>query len=453
MLMVIRATIILIRLAPLYSFLLPLDLVWYLQTYGMLYSTHSFLRRPNLPATDILSLRIIVGVKYCFRYNQRNRQLRNEETGEPINLVTMPRTHRRRREKKLMSMDEVNDRFPLQKYKAWRSTRADEGLPTAGGISAPSSRAHSLKDENKAFTIAADGDSPIAISTEKGEHCTVLQTSDHVRNVETRFKELDKTERQSHAEDNLSRTCPDNASIKMNAISGDPVANQRQDYSFVEDVDDIDSQIRTSLSAELLPNLGDSCAICLDMIEDDDDIRGLTCGHAFHASCVDPWLTSRRACCPLCKADYHVPKPRPDPFEQSALGERIARQSANRMPVPSQPQAVFLGGRVNSSHVPATRNRSTQEVSSRNRPWYAIERLWRLQNPRHQPSTTGQSTVTPESREQETLGSRLANLRLFNRGATFSTRNRSLGESTQAADQIRPRGNRTPNQLEAASFV
>ncbi|PKY06908.1 hypothetical protein P168DRAFT_301933 [Aspergillus campestris IBT 28561] len=402
------------------------------------------------------NLWIIVGVKYCFRYNQRNRQLRNEETGEPINLVTMPRTHRRRREKKLMSMDEVNERFPLMKYKAWRSTRADEGLPTAGGISAPTTRAHSLKDENKAFTIAAGGDSPVATSPEKGQHCTVLQTLDNAQNAEAGFKTLDKPERHNHAEGNLSRACPDNTPIKTQAVSGDPVAHQRQEYSFVEDVedvDDIDSQIRTSMSAELLPNLGDSCAICLDMIEDDDDIRGLTCGHAFHASCVDPWLTSRRACCPLCKADYHVPKPRPDPYEQSALGERIARHSANRMPVPSQPQAVFIGGRSNSFRVPATRNRSTQPVPSRNRPWHAIDRLWRLQNSRPQPSTPDQSIVTPESREQETLGSRLANIRLFNRGATFSTRNRPLRESAQFADQLRPEGNRTSNQREAASFV
>lgn len=341
----------------------------------------------------------------------------------------------------------MNERFPLMKYKAWRSTRADAGLPTAGGISAPNSRTHSLKDENKAFTVAAGGDSPVATSTEKDQHCTVLGTSEHVQNAEAGVKELDKAERQYHADRSLSGACPDNAA------NGDAVANQRQEYNFVGDVEDIDSQIRTSLSAELLPNLGDSCAICLDMIEDDDDIRGLTCGHAFHASCVDPWLTSRRACCPLCKADYHVPKPRPDQYEQSALGERVARHSTSRMPVPSQPQAVFIGGRVNSFHVPATRNRSMQAVPSRNRPWHAIDRLWRLQNSPPQPLTTGQSRVISESREPQTLGSRLANLRLFNRETTLSTRNRPLRESTQSATQIRPGANRTPNQLEAASFV
>ncbi|CAD1813623.1 unnamed protein product [Candida parapsilosis] len=47
-----------------------------------------------------------------------------------------------------------------------------------------------------------------------------------------------------------------------------------------------------------------SCAICLEVLEDDDVVRGLICGHVFHAICLDPWLTKRRACCPMCKRDY-----------------------------------------------------------------------------------------------------------------------------------------------------
>ncbi|OAP53921.1 hypothetical protein AYL99_11943 [Fonsecaea erecta] len=38
---------------------------------------------------------------------------------------------RRRREKKLMTTEEVNEKFPLTNYKTWRSNRADEGLPIA----------------------------------------------------------------------------------------------------------------------------------------------------------------------------------------------------------------------------------------------------------------------------------------------------------------------------------
>ncbi|KAG2420899.1 hypothetical protein HFD88_000513 [Aspergillus terreus] len=46
------------------------------------------------------------------------------------------------------------------------------------------------------------------------------------------------------------------------------------------------------------------CAICMDGFEEGDMIRPLTCGHIFHPSCVDPWLTKRQACCPLCKKTF-----------------------------------------------------------------------------------------------------------------------------------------------------
>lgn len=49
-----------------------------------------------------------------------------------------------------------------------------------------------------------------------------------------------------------------------------------------------------------------SCAICLENLEDDEDVRGLLCGHVFHQICIDPWLTERRGCCPICKKDLYM---------------------------------------------------------------------------------------------------------------------------------------------------
>jgi hypothetical protein len=46
------------------------------------------------------------------------------------------------------------------------------------------------------------------------------------------------------------------------------------------------------------------CAICMDSFEEETYIRPLTCGHIFHSSCVDPWLTKRRASCPLCNKSF-----------------------------------------------------------------------------------------------------------------------------------------------------
>lgn len=101
-----------------------------------------------------------------------------------------------------------------------------------------------------------------------------------------------------------------------------------------DDEHDEDEQIQTAVPPEQLPDPGDACAICLDTIEDDDDIRGLHCGHAFHASCVDPWLTSRRACCPLCKADYYVPKPR----NEGVAGDGVNRPDGGS---PRNPDAAY----------------------------------------------------------------------------------------------------------------
>lgn len=49
-----------------------------------------------------------------------------------------------------------------------------------------------------------------------------------------------------------------------------------------------------------------TCAICLENLEDDDIVRGLICGHVFHQICIDPWLTTRSASCPICKKDYYL---------------------------------------------------------------------------------------------------------------------------------------------------
>ena len=52
----------------------------------------------------------------------------------------------------------------------------------------------------------------------------------------------------------------------------------------------------------------ETCAVCLEDYEDGEELRGLVCGHQFHQPCVDPWLMTKRANCPVCK---HVIRPPP----------------------------------------------------------------------------------------------------------------------------------------------
>ncbi|KAK2735757.1 hypothetical protein FQN57_001137 [Myotisia sp. PD_48] len=352
------------------------------------------------------NLWIIVGVKYCFRYNQRNRQLRNEETGEPIDMVNVPRTHRRRREKKLMSMEEVNNRFPLTKYKAWRSARADAGLPTAGGIRTSSDQ-QSLKLES-GTTDPAPGSGPATTTTNKAEASGALPQPTETQNPVRHYEEHYSGE-----------------SFKEASAIGDSSSRSP------DDDDDDDDPIRNAIPNNMIHNIGDSCAICLDTIEDDEDIRGLTCGHAFHASCVDPWLTSRRACCPLCKADYFVPKPRADGSDGN---------DPNRSGGLAEPETAYVGSRLN----PFT---ARMVIPGRFITILPGEERYGQPRGARQDRSSGPSNSAAATSSQNTASwaSRLPSFRL----PTFSTNRRTA--QTQAEGSTPPTAeNPTPRQLESA---
>lgn len=311
------------------------------------------------------NLWIIVGVKYCFRYNARNRALREAQEGEPINMENMPRPHRRRREKKLMTMDEVNEKFPMMKYKSWVSERAREGLPTAGGVSVPASRANSIRD--------ADGIVPdLAKVSTKLDDRPVSGVSDAlIAPTTTPAAAASMPEpKTDDKKDDKDQPKYKDATADAATTDGEPTtaatAEQRQPLQRTqsEKDDDDDEQINAALPPELLQSPGDTCAICIDTLEDDDDVRGLACGHAFHAGCVDPWLTSRRACCPLCKADYYVPKPRPEADPNAAATQPTLDPRQNsRMRLPRGLSNTWVRGiGQGSSRWRRNRNESTESA-------------------------------------------------------------------------------------------
>lgn len=290
------------------------------------------------------AFRIIVGVKYCFRYNARNRNLRmTGEDGEPINLENMPQhPRRRRREKKLMTIDEVNEKFPMMKYKSWVASRAQEGLPTRGGISQPPSRAGSIRD--------ADGIIPVdkeevdnAEDRPATSGASVTRSPTHDEPTTEHAEKLDDSATVDAKPEQKSTDAAPGGTVTT--ASPDRTDSPGTDE---DENDEEDDQIHDALPPELLEAPGDTCAICIDTLEDDDDVRGLSCGHAFHAVCLDPWLTSRRACCPLCKADYYTPKPRPPPAD-GAQGAEVGPTVSinpdprtNRANMPARPGVIWV---------------------------------------------------------------------------------------------------------------
>lgn len=427
-------------------------LVLFLPTYGELYGSNWMGMDSNV------GRRIIVGVKYCFRYNARNRALaRVDENGDPIDMQNMPaRPHRRRREKKLMSMDEVNEKFPMVKYKTWVLERRRDGLPTAGGIS--DSRANSVRSV-QGIIPEQQPSSPrqsVEVSTKNAN-----PTSDAALQKETNStdqekqkpgSEIPKTTVTAGADTNVSK---DNTSdIPVVQTVENPSSKPR---SSEDDEEDDEDHIHAAMDPEMMGSSGDTCAICIDTLEDDDDVRGLTCGHAFHAVCLDPWLTNRRACCPLCKADYYTPKVRAQPAEGESqdpngpLPGADPSRNYGRMNYPRAPVRSFAWSHFRDAprHVFSSRYDDSVDPAPRDRQY----------RPRHRAAQPSRRSTANHAQPDENEGNFLTRFR--NRFPPFRLDQVMRRNQEAQAAGARPHGQlssggngatpsaTTPSQLEA----
>ena len=46
-----------------------------------------------------------------------------------------------------------------------------------------------------------------------------------------------------------------------------------------------------------------SCTICMASFRNGQAVKLTPCGHAFHSSCFDPWLTNGKNHCPSCSLE------------------------------------------------------------------------------------------------------------------------------------------------------
>lgn len=376
------------------------------------------------------------------------------EDGEPINLENMPQhPRRRRREKKLMTIDEVNEKFPMMKYKSWVASRAQEGLPTRGGISQPPSRAGSIRDADGIIPVTKERDSTDELPATGAASVTRQQTNDEPTTEHAEEKKATDVAGEATA------TPADGATSHTAALT-------RADSPGTDDEHDEDDQIHDALPPEALETSGDTCAICIDTLEDDDDVRGLTCGHAFHAVCLDPWLTSRRACCPLCKADYYTPKPRAPQAEGGQtggpeIGPTVSINQdnrTNRLNMPNRPGVAWIFTRrrdgdaatFNVPYLSRDRNNnasssptqaSTRNVSNTQRPSRIgfMSRMSRATTATQSRPSRNASNTQTETTTQNQTGGLLSNIRLPRFGRSAGTTQGGSGNNAEV----------TPSNLEA----
>jgi hypothetical protein len=151
-------------------------------------------------------------------------------------------------------------------------------------------------------------------------------------------------------------------------------------------------------------------------------------------------LTTRRACCPLCKADYYTPKPRPQATEggdgtTGVVQVNLPNNSrSNRMNMPSRPRPTFLGFALLDRRHHSRRRTGTSQTGDN-----ATSSVPGRRGPNTDPAPSSPDTTSTGS------GGPLSGFRAFSRFRLGRGQN-NQGQSEPAASGAN--ATTTPSQLE-----
>ena len=183
-----------------------------------------------------------------------------------LNSVNEAYPHVDNKTKRLLTIDQVNKEFPVMMYKVWKATRERDGLLGESRITTHS--------------VNSNPDTTIHAALERSDASIALKCS-----------------QKPETAGDTSRSSTDKVQVSNTMASS--VLSIRRDCETKTD----DLPLRPS--SQIGGVVEETCAICLEVPEDNDDVRSLKCGHCYHQACIDPWLTSQRGACPLCKRDYY----------------------------------------------------------------------------------------------------------------------------------------------------
>ncbi|KAG5359771.1 E3 ubiquitin-protein ligase RNF13 [Yarrowia sp. C11] len=218
-----------------------------------------------------VNLWIILGIRFLYRRRQQQRGLSDPESPNMIPMIARgmvmtgghPRARqRRKRQKKVVSLAFMDDNFPVTRYADWKNgSYTTEKSVDDKVVEREISEKHMTEKEMEAFSDHDD----------TANHTTIVM------------------------EEDLGR-------VGFVALSNSADASALSLTETNSRTDRVDP-----------PSDPDTCAICIEQLEDCDEIRVLKCNHVFHISCITPWMTNRNASCPLCKTLYYIPPPPPMP--------------------------------------------------------------------------------------------------------------------------------------------
>ncbi|KAA8904442.1 hypothetical protein TRICI_005492 [Trichomonascus ciferrii] len=295
-----------------------------------------------------------MGIRYCCRRRRQPEQ----QTTQPSPAIRNYRAGRKKKPK-LMSMEQVDEKFPIQTFKN-ATTELDE-----------------RRDVNDDSSDDDELRQKVQHAADSHDEIYELQNVTTNQNTATTNKEDSKRSFDRGPELEAGAPPPPPA-VEEESSTTTTLGHVHDD---VEAFDPVDSD--------------DTCAICIETMEDMDPVRLLTCGHIFHAECIDPWLTVRRACCPLCKADYYVPKPADE--EQAEQNAAASQQADDReYPIIGTFNRLFNRHpqrdtpRRNSSTVRNSSEPESEAVTRRRRA--AIYNIWGRRHTRPAPAATRRSS-------------------------------------------------------------
>ncbi|KTW30734.1 hypothetical protein T552_00446 [Pneumocystis carinii B80] len=243
------------------------------------------------------NLWVIIGIKYCYRYSSMN----HPETIE-IERV-MPQNQNC--QKKLMTQGEADQQFPSILYKVWLSQHKRQ-----------KQQLYKTMSNDRQNRQMSEADMESNTNNEPNKHNEENSFHEEKTHDFNTFQYNYPMEEAMNSQNLYSCTdIPSNVSNKSyynfnnehNDISIS-IPNEQQSKRDDEYVKENERKEASSSDFAQDASFSDTCAICLDIFQDEDEIRVLTCDHIYHSSCIVPWFTTRRAMCPLCKHDFYIPK-------------------------------------------------------------------------------------------------------------------------------------------------